>query len=335
MPSNCRATSRFASLPLVAAALLLGACGAFGPLAPVEEDLPGPVAEAEPPPQPDPEPIPVRPPAPVPVVPETPALPPVAIVITSSLPAYTDVARELAARLDRYEVYDLGDRREPPVTVLRRVNDSESKFVVAIGLKAAESSVSMARSPVVFSQVFNHQDHDLLKSNSRGVAALPPLAAQIMAWKEIKPDLMRLGMILGSGHEDLVAEAEAAARQVGIELTVRESKSDQETLYLFRRMVRDIDGFWLLPDNRVLSPRVLQQMIAEANRVQVPVSVPNDSMLEMGASVSFSTLASDIAARILDLLHDMQRGRLASIPPITPLSEIRVTVSEGPQVAER
>jgi len=262
-------------------------------------------------------------------------LPSVAIVMTNSQPAYADVAVELAERLENYEVYDLGDDRQPPVSVLRRVNDSESSVVVAIGLQAAQSSVAMANKPVVFSQVFNHQDHELLNVNSRGIAAIPPLDAQIAAWKKIDPTMVRIGVIIGEGHDDLIEEARLAAEKHEIELRVQVTHSDQETLYFFRRMVRDIDGFWLFPDNRILSGRVLQEMLTDANRQQVPVTVPTDSLLQMGATLSISTVAADIARTIVKVIREIQSGRLDAVPPITQLSEIRVETNGAIQVVDR
>jgi ABC-type uncharacterized transport system substrate-binding protein len=262
-------------------------------------------------------------------------LPSVAIVITNSQPAYADVAVELAERLENYEVYDLGDDRQPPVSVLRRINDSNSDVVVAIGLRAAQSSVAMADKPVIFSQVFNHQDHDLLSKNSRGVAATPPLDAQLAAWKKIDPTLVRVGVIIGEGHDELIERARRAAERHEIELRVQITHSDQETLYFFRRMIRDIDGFWLFPDNRILSGRVLQEMLDDANRQQVPVTVPSESMLKLGASISITTVAEDIARTIVKVIREIKSGRLAELPPITQLSEIRVETNGTIQVVER
>jgi ABC-type uncharacterized transport system substrate-binding protein len=262
-------------------------------------------------------------------------LPSVAIVITSNQPAYADVAVELAERLENYEVYDLGDDRQPPVSVLRRINDSNSDVVVAIGLRAAQSSVAMADKPVIFSQVFNHQDHDLLSKNSRGVAAIPPLDAQLAAWKKIDPTLVRVGVIIGEGHDELIKRAYRAAEHHEIELRVQITSSDQETLYFFRRMIRDIDGFWLFPDNRILSGRVLQEMLDDANRQQVPVTVPSESMLKLGASLSITTVAEDIARTIVKVIREIKSGRLAELPPITQLSEIRVETNGTIQVVER
>ena len=317
---------------LLLVATLFAGCQALPPPSPpVEEPVEivveePPVVVAEPEPEPAPPPPKPEPPPP---------LPPVSIVLTNSQPAYADVARELTRHFDNYTIYDLSEKDRPPVTVLRLINDAEPGVVIAIGLRAATSSIAMSDHPVVFSQVFNYERHELLKENSRGIAALPPIDAQLAAWKEANPDVSRIGLILGDGHDDLIAEAEVAAQRHGLELVVQISHSDQETLYFFRRMVRDIDGFWLLPDNRVLSARVLRQMLAEAKQRRVPVSVPSDSMLPLGAMISMTTKASDIATTIADVVRKIQSGDIDRVPPITPLSEIAVKVRGAEQVVNR
>jgi len=308
---------------LLAAAVLFAGCAT---------PLPEPVAQepvdvvVEPPPiKPQPKPQVAKP------VP----LPPIAIVLANSQPAYADVAQELTQHLENYEIYDLSDTSRVPVSVLKLINDSDSDAVVAIGLRAAVSSVAMSENPVIFSQVFNYRHHRLLKNNSRGVAVLPPVDAQIAAWKDIDPAIGRIGVIVGQGHDDLVTDAEIAARRHGIELRVKIARSDQETLYFFRRMIRDIDAFWLLPDNRILSKRVLEQMLADAKRQGVPVSVPNESMLSLGAGISMTSQAADIAKTIVKVLRKIQAGKIDSIPPLTQLSEIRVKSNRGAQVVSR
>lgn len=262
-------------------------------------------------------------------------LPSIAIVLSGNQPAYADVAEELKHRFERYQVFDLEKSDQPPVTVLRLVNDSNPGAVVAIGLRAARSSVAMSEQPVVFSQVFNYRANDLLTDNSRGISVLPPLNAQLAEWKKLDPTISRLGIIVGEGHDDLITEARLAAQDQGVDLRVRVTHSDQETLYFFRRMIRDIDGFWLFPDNRVLSARVLQQMLEEARRQQVPVNVPSESMLTHGAMVSMSSLASDIAEAIVKVVRQIQAGKLARVPPITQLTEMRVRTNDTVQVVRR
>jgi ABC-type uncharacterized transport system substrate-binding protein len=310
-----------ASVAIILAVVVISGCSTVPPAAvPVEAPTdivivppPVPTEQAKPP---------IRPPIP-------PRLPSVAIVLTSGQPAYADVARELTLRLKDYDVYDLSAGSQPPVSVLRAINDSDRGAVVAIGLRAARSSVAMSRKPVLFSQVFNYQDHDLLTENSRGVSSLAPLEAQLVAWQEIDPTIARIGIIIGEGHEDLIAEARQAAERHDVTLNIRIAHSDQETLYFFKRMIRDIDGYWLFPDNRILSTRILKQMFDEAKSRHIPVIVPNESMLKMGAAISISTVASDIADTIVNVIRRIQAGDLQRVPPLTALSEIRIQTNEA------
>jgi ABC-type uncharacterized transport system substrate-binding protein len=325
--TNIRTMSRFAALIAI---LALSGCSTMSPqVEPVDEPAVVIVPTKVEPPKvelPDDEP---------PKVVEPPRLPPVAIVLTNSQPAFLDVANALASHLDDFQVYDLSDDSQPPVSILRGINDSDAGTVVALGLRAAKSSVAMADSPVVFGQVFNHQDYELLTANSRGVAPLAPLDAQLAAWTEIDPTLSLVGIILGEGHDDLITEAQLAAQKHNVELRIRISHSDQETLYLFRRMAQDIDGFWLFPDNRILSARSLQQILETSRRGQVAVAVPNESMLEMGATISLATRAEDIAATIAKIIRKIQTDGLQSVPAISPLSAIDVVTRDTVKVANR
>jgi ABC-type uncharacterized transport system substrate-binding protein len=325
MPGNGTSKQMMTRCAALLAALTLAGCSIFTPeIEPVAEpeivSVPVVVEPEQPTKVPEPEP---------------PRLPPVAIVLTSSQPAFMDVANALTEHLDDFQIFDLSDSSKPPVSVLRVINDSNSGTVVAIGLRAAKSSVAMANMPVIFSQVFNHQDHGLLTEHSRGIAPLAPLDAQLAAWTEADPTISRIGIIVGEGHDELITEARIAAQKHNIELRVRIAHSDQETLYLFRRMSHDIDGFWLFPDNRILSARSLQQILESAKRGQVAVAVPYESMLTMGATISMATQAEDIAATIAKIIRQIHDEGLLSVPAISPLSAVRVVKRGGAKVANR
>lgn len=317
---------KHASLTL--ALLLLSGCALFQeePPVPVEEPPPEPVVVLPAPVEPvEPPPVTVyEPPVEVPIVP----LPQVAIVLSSRHPSYESIASELSEKLGNYAVFDLGDKSQPPITAFRLIEDSDTSAVVAIGLRAAISATAMSTVPVVFCQVFNVQQHNLITDNSRGISSLPPLDLQITAWKKINPELKSIGAIIGAGHEDLIAEAELAAATHGIELHLRTASSDRETLYLFNRLVADIDGFWLFPDNRVLSTPVLKEMLTYAARHRVQVAVFNESLLEMGASLSSSAVDVNIADTIVEVLRQISTDGIGSVPPVSPLTDILVTTNK-------
>lgn len=291
----------------------------------VVEEAPPEVVEPEVPVIEAPPPVPEEPP-PIVVV-EDPRE--IAIVVANRTPAYVDVVDALLAHFERFSIYDLSDKSQPPPAVFRRINDSKSVAVIAVGLGAARLAVAMADAPVIFTQVFNYREHGLVTGNSRGVASIAPPSAQLAAWKSADPTLSRLGIIVGEGHDDLLEDVEIAAAELGLNVDMRVARSDQEMLYLYRRIAPDIDGFWLLPDNRVLSSRVLEEILGDTGRRGVSVAVPTDALLPMGASIAMLTEASDIAATIASIVQQVELGHFQDLPAITPLSEIRVVVRGG------
>lgn len=295
---------------------------------PVYEPAPPPVVVVEPAeieiiPAPANEPSPIVAPLPLPDPPN------VSIVLTSRQAAYADVVDNLSKRLSNYTIYDLSGENQAPVSTFRQINDSDTAAVIALGLRAARSSIAMSDTPVVFSQVFNYQDHGLLTPNSRGIAALAPLDAHLAAWKIVDPSIRRIGAVVGDGHDELIADAKQLAKKHSLKLIVRTVSSDQEAVYQFRRMVREIDGFWLLPDNRVLSARSLQEILAQANHHNVPVAVPNESILSMGATISIETVAEDIAETIVNIIRKIEAGQIDTVPSLTLLSDARIVTNDA------
>ena len=250
--------------------------------------------------------------------------PRVAIVLSGRLPAYENVATALGELMDDYSIYDLADKSVTPREIFLDIESFDTDIVVAIGLRAATVAKAYSQVPVVFCQVFNIAQNDLTSGQVKGVAALPPLALQVQAWKELNPDLQNVGAILGSGHDSLLEEASRAADSAGLTFHYRIARSDRETLYMFNRLTPDIDGFWLFPDNRVLSPAVLRQMLNYASRHRVQVAVFNPALLELGATMSATSVDSDIAATVVSVARRVINGQNDAIPDVTPLNEIDV-----------
>lgn len=297
--------------------------------------IPEPPEEA---PATTPQPVPA--PEPAPRVEERPAIKPppavmapptpgpvaarVAVVLSSSLPAYKNVAEALTAWLDDYSIHDLADRKQSPRRVFAAIAQSEAQYVVAIGLDAAKQARTFATVPVVFSQVFNIRENRLESDSTRGVAVLPPMDLHVEAWRGMDPKISNIGAILGAGHDELIAEAEQAMIERGIRFHHAIANSDRETLYHFKRLVRDLDGFMLFPDNRILSRDVFREIMNGAARHHVQVAVFNESLLKHGATFSASAVESDIADRIAITLNEIHTGNIDDVAALTPLSAIRI-----------
>lgn len=299
------------------------------PPPPVDTTIPEPTPEpvvvvppvVEPDPEPEPEPQPIPPPV------QQPIAPLVAVVLSDRTSAYTMVAEALDEYLDEYEVYDLEDQSLGPRDAFAAIAETEAKAVVAIGLPAARAAQRFSTVPVVISQVFNFSDYELFNENVKGVAVLPPISLHIEAWRNLDPSIRNVGAILGPGHEGLIEETNQALQEQGVKFHYAIAGSDRETLYLFNRLVRDIDGYILFPDNRILSRSVLEEMMSYAARHRVQVAVFNQALLEQGAIFSASTVPSDIAATVATVLEDLIEGKGDSLPDLSALSELDVNTN--------
>ena len=250
-----------------------------------------------------------------------------AIVLSDRSPAFERVATELVPLLDQTLLYNLSDKSLSPEDAFAAVAESGAAVVIAIGRPATEAAAAWSTIPVVYCQVFNYAAPDELSVPVKGVASLPPLSAQVEAWKQLDPELESIGAILGIGHEDLLREAMLASAANSIALHYRIARSDRETLYMFNRMAPHIDGFWLFPDNRVLSVPVLEQIVSIAARHGVRIAAFNEALLEMGVALSTASDEADIAATVVAVAERIVAGDTDEIPDLTRLGKVRVAIS--------
>jgi ABC-type uncharacterized transport system substrate-binding protein len=284
---------------------------------------------AAPPPAP---PVPAVPPKPVDIIPAPRR--DVAILFNTA-PGYADVATQLKALLpaESYRLTLVDVEAENAAQALGTLGSKPGMFVVAIGLPAARIARDQFKAPVVFAQVFNYQELLVDGRAIRGVTAMPPLDLQVQEWKKLDPKLRRIGLIVSERHADLIREAQQAA--VSADVTIRHaiSDSDRETLYQFKRLAPQIDGLWLIPDDKILSPTMLRELLSYAASHGVRVCVFSDALLPWGALMSASPTTSDVARSVRGVLESMIAGDTKSVPALTPLTEISVRINE--QVAGR
>jgi ABC-type uncharacterized transport system substrate-binding protein len=199
-------------------------------------------------------------------------------------------------------------------------------YFVAIGSRAAEIAVEH---PSVPTAVLVPPNMAALESdNAVSVPALPPLELQLRAWKQLDPSLRRVGLLLGRGQHELAAEARRAAAAVSISLVIQRASSDQEALYLLKRLLPAVDGLWLLPDNAILSPRAVKEMLDHANHRRVQTLVFTPSLLEWGALASVTTTPASLAWMLAEAIDALAAGK-RDPTFLQSLSELEVMVNEG------
>ncbi|MFQ5993537.1 MAG: ABC transporter substrate-binding protein [Acidiferrobacterales bacterium] len=268
------------------------------------------------------------PPRPMPAQPIAPISSPVAIIVSKDIAAYTRIADALATRLrQRGKVYRLHGSRAANDKVISEIQRSNRQQVVAIGLRAAKAARQLSGKQVIFCQVFNYQDYDLITPWMKGVSMVPQLSGLFSVWKALDPTLQRVGLITGDRHEGVVNEARRAARIHGITIVHRLVSTDKETLHAFKSLAPDIQGLWLLPDNRVLSRQVVRAVMAYSVKQGKQVSVFHPQLLNVGGLISVRSRDSDVVNQVLARLGRSQASPTIPGPDVIPLTKTQLRIN--------
>jgi ABC-type uncharacterized transport system substrate-binding protein len=272
------------------------------------------------------------PPPPPPVV-KRPA-PEVVVLVSENVPAYTKVANLLARQLGkRGSVRYLTNSQTENLRMLEPYKGDERKQFVSVGLSASVAAKSLVTSEVVFCQVFNYQDYGLLSGRHKGVSMMPSFSRTFAAWRAIAPGTTDVGVIAGQGLDDMIDAASAMAKKHGITLHYATVNSDKEYLFAYKQMAEKVQGYWLLPDNRVLSGNALREVMTFSVRNSKQVVVFSDELLNLGGLISATSDYRNVAQEVLDRLESGQDKDGIPGPDVTYLD--RAVLRINPVMAQR
>jgi ABC-type uncharacterized transport system substrate-binding protein len=262
-----------------------------------------------------------------------PAAGPVAILVSRDIDSYVGVAESLTSLLgaDDPLVFLLDDAGGTP-ELAAEIAAQRPRAAIAIGLPAALFASEQIGAPVIFCQVFNYAEHPSLLKTRGGVSVLPAFSAQLDVWRTASPKLSSVGAIVGPGHDELLEDSRTAAERAGLTFSSRISRSDQETVYQFKRLASEIDGFWLVPDNRILSISAIREMLEYALGHDVEVVVSTPELLSFGALMSFAPSVVNVADAVYGLLSSVLKDAAGGFEFVAPT---QFDVQINPDVAER
>jgi ABC-type uncharacterized transport system substrate-binding protein len=254
--------------------------------------------------------------------------PGIAVLLSDRSPAMVGVQREIVKRHpQRIETYVLGDNESLHRDVQKKIQSSGQPVVVAIGLPAARVARSLTGKKVIFCQVFTYEDEDLVTSWMKGVSTIAPVREQFRTWMILSPKLKTVGVITGKGMRGLMEEARAAAKESRIKLIHVEVRSDKEYLYTYKQLTQQIQGLWMVPDNRVLSLNVIRDIMAHSVKEGKDVAVFTQELLSLGGLISAETSGADIAEQVLTRIRESEQSTGVTGAPIVPLTKAVVKIN--------
>jgi putative tryptophan/tyrosine transport system substrate-binding protein len=229
----------------------------------------------------------------------------------------------------RVEVHNLGGSRRREDEVIRAIKASPVSRVVAVGLLAAQvARQRLDGKQVVFCQVLNIDESNLIAPWMKGVSGIPSLTRQFAAWKTLDPNLRKIGLITGGHAGYMVSEAEAAAKSLGLEIEHVSVSSDRAVMSALQELrERRIQGLWLAPDSSILNQRTILDLMAYSVRHHLPVLAFSPTLLKEGALLSGSADTGEIVAITLERLRKAAGNATIPGEALAPLAGARITVS--------
>jgi ABC-type uncharacterized transport system substrate-binding protein len=229
----------------------------------------------------------------------------------------------------KIELHNLAGSRARETEIVRAIRNSSLNQVVAVGLLAAQvARQRLDGKQVVFCQVLNVDEFNLVAPWMKGVSGIPSLARQFAAWKTLDPNLRKIGLITGPHPGYLLIEAEAAAKPLGLEIEHVSVASDRGVVSALQELrERRIGGLWLAPDSSILSQRAILDLMASTVRNNVPVLAFSPALLKEGALLSATADTGEIANVTLERLRRAGSGAGVAGESLASLAGARITVS--------
>jgi len=205
----------------------------------------------------------------------------VLILLSSSARIYQKLAGYLTQALGEHAVQiTLSGLPTQDLAVIKDIQASNTKQIVAVGLKAINAVKNFKDKQVIYTQVINHKN--ITANNVKGVSSLPSPEKLFKDWKMLSPGLKKVAIVTGKDLDLYLSRAKKAARNQGIKLIIEQVDSDKGFIYKSKKLKSDVGGQWILPDNRVLSGKALKDVMAFASRRGRQIVVFSPKLLSFG-----------------------------------------------------
>jgi len=258
----------------------------------------------------------------------------VAVITSADVEAYKDALRGFK-RVLRHQIvaeYDMEGNLETGKQMLADIQSKiKPDLILAIGPWAFQVTAAQATNiPVVYAMVLNPSS--LLPAgvkNVTGASMNVPVENTIRVFKQLGSQIRRVGVLFNRATTGyLVKRAMQVGREQGLEIVDREIRSPKEAIQALDALQDEIHALWILPDEIVLTPEVVQYMILFSYRKKIPLIGLSERQAQMGALLSLSFASSeDIGRQAAELANSILEGQPPDRLPFTMARQVKLTVN--------
>ena len=239
---------------------------------------------------------------------------PLIVVVSHQNPFHAEVATQIAARAAApVEIIDLKTLVASNDALARLAAAPPGRLVFIGDTVIDELSGKTPKSIEVLA---------LSRAGRRGISAFPSATMQLSTWKAHFPEASRIGVVASDRFQPLINDLVQAAAANGLTMEVRIADSDRAAQIEFRRMTALVDGVFLLPDPRILTPDLIRDVVDHSRHNGLKLLAYNSFMLELSVDLVLTLNAVDVADGVTRLLANpsMSGFDLTTFALSTPVS---------------
>jgi len=257
----------------------------------------------------------------------------VAVLLSSDADEYKEALRGFKETAG-HQVVAVYDMEADPDQGRKLLGEIERKvkpdLLFAVGTWALQAVAGRTDIPIVYAMVLNPPSLvGAAVKNVTGASMNVPVEQPLRVLKQLGPHVKRIGVIYNKTRTGyLVKEAEAVARDEGLQLVSREVASPKEVLPALESLQDGIDALWIVPDETILAQAVVQQMLLFSYRRKIPVLGLSDRHAQMGALLSLSFASSeDIGRQAGEAAKAVLAGKAPGQIPYTTARKTNLVVN--------
>jgi len=202
----------------------------------------------------------------------------------------------------------------------------EADVVVGVATISAQSFVKYAKenkTKLVFSSVTDPLQAGLVKSlenpgnQTSGVSNYVEIEPQLKLFKEIQPNLKRLGFLYNPSEVNsisLIQKLELLCPKLGIILVLQTANKTSEVPQAAIKLASEVDAIFISNDSTALS--ALQTIIKAANTLKIPVYVSDTDAVELGALAALGPNQYKVGLQTAELIIRALKGEDLGIIPV-------------------
>ncbi len=200
----------------------------------------------------------------------------------------------------------------------RKVLDRRPDLIITVGTPATRSAISKVRNvPIIFTMVLDNisdLDPDSRSPDINGVTLAIPVRQQLEMMEQALPNIRRIGLLYSGNSSQIYQTARDIASQKGLRLVASEIISERDIPDALRRIISEVDIFWMPPDAVIYDQNILQFILKECFRNSVPIMALSKQIAMAGTPLALGVDYDDIAIQTSELAQKrISRGSFSKL----------------------